>query len=153
MRRRPLLIAAGLLPLTACGPKPPPPTVIGMTLTATPDANRNGAGAVTPLRVRVLRLASDTTFLQSDFFALDGNPQRALGKDLVGFDDLVLAPGATVPFEREAEPDARLVAVMGAYYAIDRAQWRATRPLRKNVVNLLTARFSPSGVTLEETGA
>jgi len=156
MHRRSLLLTAGALgalPLIGCGEKPPPPTVLGLTMKATPDANQDGTGAAKPLRVRVLRLSGTAMFLQADFFALDTNPMKALGKELAGFDDFVLPPGGTVPFEREVEMDARFAGVMGAYFQIDRAQWRAVKPLKRSVTNLMIASFNVAGVTLEETGA
>jgi type VI secretion system protein VasD len=160
MNRRQFGIALGAV---ACGPllgacagdppPPPPPTVVGIELGATPDVNPDGTGIAKPLRVRVLRLASTQAMAQADFFALDADPAAALGKELVGFDDFVLGPGATTTYEREVEPEARQIAVMGAYFLIDRTQWRAWAPVQRNITNLFEARFGPDGVTLTEVGA
>ena len=156
MHRRPFLLAAVALaglPLAGCGGGPPPPTILALTVKAAADANRDGTGAAKPLRVRVLRLGASQTFLQADFFALDADPQRALGKDLLAFDDLVVPADGAIVFERELEPDARFLGVMGAYFAIDRTQWRAVRPVQRSVTNVMTASFAADGVTLEGPGA
>lgn len=153
MRRRALLFAVTALPLAGCGDKPPPPTVLGLIAKATPDANRDATGAAKPLRARVLLLTTTQTFLQSDFFALDADPMKALGREFTAVEELILAPGAEVPIEIEVPPSARFVGVMGAYQAIDRTEWRAVRPLQKGVANLLTATYGPAGVQLQERSA
>jgi type VI secretion system VasD/TssJ family lipoprotein len=145
---------AALAGLAGCGGEaPPPPTVVGIAMRATSDVNPDGTGAAKPLRVRVLRLTNTQALAQAEFFALDANPMRVLGQELVGFDDFVLAPGGTLAYEQEFEPTARHVGVMGAYYAIDRAQWRAWAPVARNVTNLFAASFGPAGVQLAEAGA
>ena len=158
MRRRSVLlaptvaIAAGLT--GACGgpkpPPPPPPTVLQLGLEASPAANADGTGVPKPLRVRVLRLSSTTKLAQADFFALDADPEKALGKELVGYDDLVLAPGQTLDYEYEFEPEARLVGVAAAYYDINTVQWRAWAPVPRNQTTVMTASLDPGGVTLAE---
>jgi type VI secretion system protein VasD len=154
--RRSALLQAGAwsaLPLlAACGgrkpPPPPPPTVVRLDLQATPEVNPDDSGAAKPVRVRVLRLANTQALSEADFFALDANPGAVLGQDLVGLDDFVLAPGSSLPYEREFEPTARYVAVMGAYYDIATAQWRAWAPVEPNATNSFTALFDRHGVAL-----
>jgi type VI secretion system protein VasD len=157
MRRRSVLLAlaSATAGLAGCGgpeppPPPPPPTVLKLTLQASPAANADGSGVPKPLRVRILRLASTTKLAQADFFALDADPEKALGKELVGFDELVLAPGQSLAYEHEFEPEARLVGVAAAYYDINAAQWRAWAPVPRDQMTVMTARLEPSGVSFAE---
>jgi type VI secretion system protein VasD len=143
--------------LAACGgdppPPPPPPTVVKLVLTAAPDANADITGVPKPLRVRVLRLASTTQLAQTDFFTLDADPQKALGKELVAYDDLVLAPGSSAEYEHEFEDDARLVGVVGAYYDINTAQWRAWAPVPRNQTTVYAVTLGAGGITFAEAAS
>jgi type VI secretion system VasD/TssJ family lipoprotein len=98
MNRRhllPMLTALGFgVVLAACGggepppppPPPPPPTLVSLTLKAAPDVNPDASGAPKPVRVRVYKLKTGQPFAETDFFALDQDPQKALGGDLVGME-------------------------------------------------------------------
>lgn len=154
MRALAALPLLGSLALAACGSDPPPPlpppppTVLNLSLQASPDMNPDAAGQPKPLRVRVLRLAAVDSLAQADFHALDADPSAALGKALVGQEEVVLVPGATVPLTAEFEADARFVAVVAAYYAVDRAQWRAWQPVPKQATTSLTATLGAAGLDL-----
>jgi type VI secretion system protein VasD len=162
VNRRPVLLSAaglagGVLAAPGCGgrppPPPPPPTVLALRLAASPDVNPDGAGTPKPLRVRVLQLAGTTALSQADFFALDADPGKALGPELLASEDVVLSPGQTTSLEREAKPGARFVGVAGAYFAIDRARWRAWAPVRPNARNSYVASCDAAEVKLAEGGA
>ena len=155
-RRRALLSAAGLAGVAACGgkkpPPPPPPTALSLKLNASPDVNPDGEGAPKPLRVRVLQLSSTNALSQAAFFALDSDPAKALGPELLASEDFVLSPGQAASMDGEAKPGTKFLGVVGAYYAIEQARWRAWAPVKLNTKNNYTAAFGPSGVALTEGG-
>ena len=161
MTRRDALLAscfAATLPqlLAACGskpPPPPPPTVVKIDLQATDAVNPDGNGTPEPVQVRIFRLAAKESFIRTDFFALDGDPKKALGQDLVGLDSLLLVPGHGTQYEKKCEPDVKFVALVGSYFAIDRAQWRAWKPVKSNATNAFKATLDADGITLKEVAA
>jgi type VI secretion system protein VasD len=157
--RRALLSAvgfAGAAALPGCGgkkpPPPPPPTFLALKLAASADVNPDGAGSPKPLRVRVLELSSPTALSQAAFFALDADPAKALGPELLGSEDVVLSPGQTTSIEHETKPGTKFVGVIGAYFAIESARWRAWAPVKPNLKNAFTAAFNAGGVALAEGG-
>jgi type VI secretion system protein VasD len=161
MRSTGLLVATFVLAsLLGCGgddppppgppPPPPPPTVVSMTLRATPEVNPDEAGIAKPIRVRVLKLATGSTIAEPDFFALDSDPQKALGDDLKGSETLVLPPGSTQVWQARLEDDVKVVAVIAAYQAIGTAQWRAWKEVPRNATTLLAAELGAKGVALRE---
>jgi type VI secretion system protein VasD len=156
MKRRAML--AGLIALSGCGggekkpppPPPPPPTTLSLQLTAAPDVNPDGTGTPGPLRVRVLQLADTNALAQADFFTLDADPAKVLGPALLGSADVVLRPGQTVTLTPEVKPETKFIGVVAAYYAIDKAKWRAWLPVKPHVANAMGARFGADSVTLTE---
>lgn len=154
MRCRPLLHLLLLAALGACGgkppPPPPPPTVVSLTLKAAADVNPDASGAAKPVRVRVLQLASGRTLPEVDFFALDKDPAKALGRDLKGVEELVLAPGGTQVWRAKLAEEVKVVGVVAAYQQIDRVQWRAWKEVPRNTTTLLEAQFDAKGVKLVE---
>jgi type VI secretion system protein VasD len=159
--RRALLLSLGLAAAgttaSGCGgkkpPPPPPPTSVALTLAAGADVNPDDSGAPKPLRVRVLQLSSATAISQAGFFAVDADPAKALGAELLASEDVVLRPGQTASLEQDAKPGAKFLGVVGAYFAIERARWRAWVPLKPNAKNTYTAGFDAAGVTLTGGGA
>jgi type VI secretion system protein VasD len=162
MNRRRLLSVMGVLVLlAACGgkdepppppspPPPTPPTVVSLTLKAAPDVNPDTGGTAKPLRVRILKLADGNALAGADFFALDRDPAKALGADLKGSDELILAPGAVQVWQAKLDDEVKVIGVVAAYHAIDRAQWRSWKEVPPHAVTLLVAELGASGVALRE---
>jgi type VI secretion system protein VasD len=137
-----------MLALSACSGGAPAPRVVDLTLVAAPTLNPDKSGKPKPLHVRVLRLTATEALARADFFTLDGDPAKALGRELVGFDEVVMAPGATGQLQQTFEPTARYIGVVGAYSAIDRAAWRAWRLVPDGKVTPLRAELGSGGLTL-----
>lgn len=154
MKRRPLLPLLLLAILGACGgkppPPPPPPTVVSLTLKATADVNPDSSGAAKPVRVRVLQLASGRSLPEVDFFAVDKAPAKALGRDLKGVEELVLAPGGTQVWQAKLADEVKVVGVVAAYQQIDKVQWRAWKEVPRNTTTLLEAQLDAKSVKLAE---
>ena len=102
------------------------------------------------MHVRVLKLASGLDFAGADYFALDQDLAKALGGDLKGSADFVLAPGATQVWQARLDDDARVIGVMAGYQAIDSVQWRAWKEVPPHATTLLAATFGARGVELRE---
>jgi type VI secretion system protein VasD len=159
MKRRVAMLSiaglSGLVVVSACSskpPPPPPPTTLSIGLTAAPDVNPDGAGAAAPLRVRIMQLADTGALSQADFFVLDADPAKALGPDLLGTQDLVLKPAQTMTVTPEAKPDVKFIAVVGAYYAIEKARWRAWVPVKPHVANTITVKLNGAEIDMAEAG-
>lgn len=140
--------------VAACGgpPPPPPPTVVNLTLKAAPTANADASGTPKPVRVRVLQLKTPKGFAASDFFTLDADTAKALGKDLAAEDEVVLTPGQEQPWTATLEDGVRHIGVMASYYAVDRAQWRAWTEVPPNKTTALVADVGADGVKLGGAG-
>jgi type VI secretion system protein VasD len=143
-RRRLILSVASLAApagMSGCGgkepPPPPPPTTLSIQFNAASDVNPDGTGAPEPLRVRVLQLAATGTLSQADFFMFDADPAKVLGPDLLATEDIVLRPDQKTTITPEAKPGIKFIGIVGAYYAIDKARWRAWSPIKPNTANKL----------------
>ncbi len=114
--------------LSGCGgaAAPPPPTVAALTMTAAVDANPDASGNGAPVTVRVYQLAGTAAFDQADFFQLYNNDQAVLGADLLGRDEVTIAPGGTQQLVKELRPGVAAIGVVAAFRDIQHANWRAT---------------------------
>lgn len=114
--------------LVGCGgaAPPPPPTVASVAIAAAADINPDAAGAAAPVAVRIYQLASTAAFEKADFFQLYQNDQSVLGADMLGRDEMVLAPGASQQLTVEMKPGARFIGVVAAFRDVQNARWRAT---------------------------
>jgi type VI secretion system protein VasD len=128
--RRFLFCAAlgGAAFLGACAkdpPPPPPPGVIDLSIKASDDINPGPDGAAAPALVRVYQLASPVKFENADFFLLFEKEKDTLGPDLVGREEIAVAPGEIKTLNQPLKPNATHVGVVAAFRDIDRASWRA----------------------------
>jgi len=141
----------------SCGgekpPPPLPPTTVALRLVASDEVNPDGAGAAKPLRIRIMQLINTTALSQADFFSLDADPAKVLGPELLAAEETSLSPGQSMLLNPEPKQGARFIGVTGAYFAIDRARWRAWAPIRPNAANTYDAAFGINGVTLTGSGA
>jgi type VI secretion system protein VasD len=133
-------------------PPPPPPTIVSLTLKAAPDVNAEADGTGRPVQIRLLKLATANELMEADFFALDADPSKALGKALVAEEVLTIGPGQLQVWQREFEPTERFLGVVAAYRDIGTAQWRAFYEIPRNQTTLLEAKLGPTGVQLAPAG-
>ncbi len=120
------------LALWGCGSKPPPPAVVQLTAKAGPSVNPDASDRASPVILRIYQLAATDTFEKADFFQLYDKDAATLGTDLVGRDQLALAPGDTKTLSIEFKPTAKFIGVVAAFRSIDRATWRADAPVPAN---------------------
>jgi type VI secretion system protein VasD len=90
------------------------------------DINPDDRGRASPVAVRLYQLKSTEAFAKADFFALFDNDTATLGPDLVGREEVLLVPGATLRLRRSLAPEARFLAAFAAFRNFDRALARAT---------------------------
>lgn len=136
------------LALIACASKPPPPTVVQVTLEAKPSVNPDSTGRPSPVVVRVYELKSVALFESSDFFALFEKDRETLGGEMVRADEFNLSPGDRRSFERVLDPATRYIAVVAGFRDLERARWRASLPVpmhRKSPASII---FDASTVTI-----
>ena len=130
-----LLTVLGICISAGCSSAPPPPplpTLVNITITASPDMNPDASGQAQPLMLRVYRLASANTFERADYFQLMNNGKELLGADLVGEDDFTMTPGGEKTISYELPPPVRAIGIAASFQDIDNTKWRATLPVSAN---------------------
>ena len=84
------------------------PTSYNLQFRAHPQINESA-----PLKVRVLLLKSDATFMSADFWSLQNNADSALGGNLLNSDEFFLMPGQlSKTLTGNSSPEARYIGVM-----------------------------------------
>ncbi len=148
-------VALGLLAalaVQACGSSPPPPAVLELAMAGSADQNPNPSGRPTPVAVHLYHLASLAKFERADVFALIEREQATLGPDLLGSEEIVLAPAEKQEIKRELKPGVTALGVAVLYQDIDNAKWRASAPVAASgptrlalSVGRLAATLAPAG--------
>jgi type VI secretion system protein VasD len=105
------------------------PIPYAIVLNADPQVNPDMNDRPSPIQVTVYELKSPGTFQSRDYYALQGDPQTALGKDLLNVDQVIVKPGETQTVERSGNPDARVVGIVAGYRDLENSQWRLVIPL------------------------
>ncbi|HYM03858.1 MAG TPA: type VI secretion system lipoprotein TssJ [Stellaceae bacterium] len=124
--------------LTGCGSKPPPPTIVELTVQATPTINPDDTGRPSPVIVRIYQLAGAGAFEKADFFQLYEKEGAVLGTDLLGRDQVALAPGDSKSLTFEMKPTAKLIGIVAAFRDIGQATWRTEATVPPNKTTKLT---------------
>ncbi len=124
-RRRALavFVAGGLSLLAACAGSSP--GSVDLTITAAKDINPDPAGRPSPVVLRIYQLAGGTQFQAADFFQLFEKETPTLGPDLVGREEVTIAPGATRTLSIALKPNAQAIGIAASFRDIDKATWRA----------------------------
>jgi type VI secretion system protein VasD len=143
MARLAALTLAALVAACAAPPAPPPPTSVALTIATTPDMNNSA-----PARVQVYYLASSAGFQGQDYFALSGDPQVALGADLVATDEYLLNPGGGAADQKTFDRPVTHVGVVVGFRDIGTAAWRGTLPLTANAANPVKVTVTANAVTV-----
>ena len=136
--------AAGLL--AACGGPPPPGTVI-VNVAGGARMNPGPDGADRPVTVSLLRLRDAGAFNTADPFALQ-DPAGALAADLVGMDQLAVAPGATASKAVTMEPEATQLGILASFRDPAGKVWRTAVPVAAGDALVLTVTLGPGGLAV-----
>jgi len=126
-------IAVGTLCLAlgACASSQEKTDKARMAITAESAVNPDANGRPSPIVVRVYQLKADDKFASADFFALFDDDQKALGGDLLGREEVELAPGEKKELQFAVKRDAKFVGVLAAYRDIRNSRWRVIKPAPK----------------------
>lgn len=135
--------------LSGCGGPPErPDTVLAADLVARGDANSAGAAQGRPVVVRLYELKSAGAFESADFFSLYQREAETLGADLLGREEVSLAPGQWHRVEKVISPETGYLGVLVAFRDIDRTRWRNLNRLRPNVTNRFTVTVGADQVSV-----
>jgi type VI secretion system protein VasD len=145
-RRAFLALAAGLL--AACGGGPPGPATVTVNATGTPGMNPGPDGVDRPLTLSLFRLRDAGAFNSADFFALQEGAATLLAADLVGMDQLAVAPGGSASKTLTFEPEATTLGVMASLRDPAGKVWRAAVPVTPGSTVTATATLGPAGLAL-----
>jgi type VI secretion system protein VasD len=138
--------AAGLL--AACGGGPPGPATVTVAVTGQPGMNPGPDGADRPVTLSILRLRDAGAFNAADFVALQNDPAAALGGDLLGIEQLAVAPGATASKTVTMEPEATQLGLVAALRDPTGKFWRTATPIAPGSTVTANVTLGPSGITL-----
>lgn len=149
-------LAAASIGLVSCAkpvgpPPPPPPAKLTLRIRAADAVNPSVSGRPSPLVLRIYELKSDTAFASSDFMTLYQNDRSALASDMLQRDEFSLRPGEERVIERLLAPDTQVVAFMGAFRDLERAQWRVTRAVKRSAVHQWTLMAEERALRLSGT--
>lgn len=147
-RRAFLATGAAAALLAACGGGPPGPAVVTVAASGQPGMNPGPDGADRPVTVTVLRLKDAGAFNAADFFALQNDPAAALGGDLLGMDQLAVAPGASASKTVSMEPEATQLGLVAALREPTGKVWRTVTPVAPGSTVTATVTLGPSGLVL-----
>jgi type VI secretion system protein VasD len=142
------LMLFGSWMLSACATKPVV-TPVTLRVAASADVNPDGRNRASPILVRVYALRSTAPFDSADFFSLFEKDQATLGGELVQREELLLKPGDIKAVEMKLSADVKAIAVMGAYRDLERARWRAVRPVEPGKPLNLTVVFGARQVQFQ----
>jgi len=149
LHRRELLVAMGAAGLlSACASDPPKPAVVTVTISAQPGTNPAPDGSERPVIVLVLRLRSVNAFNSADFLAFQGNPAAALGADLVGLDQVAIAPGATISKTIVFEIEATFLGLVALLRNPGGRVWRTSAPVAPDSAVTANATLGQGGMAL-----
>lgn len=145
-----LVFAGSLLFLAGCAgaPKPPPPTVIQLSLAVGSDANPDSRGRASPVIVRLFELKSRAAFDSADFFSLYEKDQSTLGSEMVAREEFQLKPMEMRQIERTLQPDTRHIGVVAAFRDLERAIWRSATVVPLNKTSAVQLRIEGRSITI-----
>lgn len=119
------LAAAALL--SACGGGGGKSASLQISAAAGVNAGPSGEGRA--VLVRIVQLRSPDAFWAADYKSFLHDPTAALGDDLVGAEEILVAPDATVDLKPELDKGATHIGVVALVREPDEVEWRALAEL------------------------
>lgn len=140
--------------LVACAPPPPEnqpdPTFAQVNVTAADDANPDGQGRPSPVRVYLYALKAGAQFSTASPDALLGGDLGPLAEQMKRVGNFVLVAGKTSKRRLTLPDDTAEVGIAVGFRAFDTSKWRVSAPVTANEVTLLKATIGANEVTLSE---
>jgi len=146
-RRAFLATSAAAALLSACG-GPPKPASVTVAATGGAGMNRGPDGADRPVTLSILRLKDAGSFNSADYFALQEDAAAALGADLVGMDQLVVAPGGSGSKTIAVEPEATSLGIVASLRDPTGKVWRTVTPVKPGSTVTVTVGLGSSGLSV-----
>ena len=152
-RRRLIMLApvAPMLPalLAACATPPPPPATLELLIEAGKDQNPDRSGRPSSVAVRMYQLTASAKFERGDVFALTDREKATLGEDSAASEEFVLSPGENRTIKRELKKGVQFIGVVVLFRDIDRATWRAIKPVAPSGPSKLMLKIAGTTATLQ----
>ena len=98
-------------------------------LVADNNVNPDLKGRPSSIEVIIYELRGDSTFESSNFFELENNQEKTLGRDLIFTDRIIIRPGEKRQFSRSGSIDARNIGIVAEYRNLESNHWRRSIPL------------------------
>lgn len=146
--RRTLILLTGAAGLAAACGGPPGPATVTLAFTGAPGMNPGPDGVDRAATVQILRLRDAGAFATADMYALTSDPAAALGADLVGADQVALAPGGSATKAFQVEPEATAVGLVALLRAPGGKVWRTSFPVGPGSTVSGKVTLGPGGLVL-----
>lgn len=146
--RRTMLVLTGAAGLAAACGGPPGPSTVTLAFTGQPGMNPGPDGGDRPVTVQILRLRDAGAFATADMFALTADPAAALPTDIVGSDQVALAPGGSASKAITVEPEATAVGLVALLREPGGKVWRTSFPVTPGSTVKGTVTLGPGGLAV-----
>jgi len=103
-----------------------------LELTADQGLNPDAQGRPSPLALKIYELTARTEFDLLDFDDAFYNADARLGAALLSATELMILPNEALQHRIELKPEVKFVAIVGAYRAIDQANWKLIYPVNSH---------------------
>lgn len=139
------LSASGVL--AACGgSEPPGPAVVTIDVTGAAGMNPGPDGTDRPVTLTLLRLKDAGAFNSADMFALLEDPATVVAADLIGMDQLAVAPGGKTAETITFEPAATQLGLLASLRDPAGKVWRKAVPVAPGMVATARIILGPQGI-------
>ncbi|MEY9558534.1 type VI secretion system lipoprotein TssJ [Sinorhizobium fredii] len=148
LHRRDFLMVIGATGLiSGCMSGPPKSSTVTVAAVGQAGMNLAADGGERPVTLLILRLKDIGKFNAADSFALQ-DPATALGADLVGSDQLTIAPGKTASKTVAFPPEATYLGVVALFREPGGRTWRRTAPIKPESTVTAKIVLNRGGMTL-----
>jgi type VI secretion system protein VasD len=149
LHRRGFLLAIGATGLvSACMSGPPNASTVTVRAAGQAGMNLGPDGGERPVTLLILRLTDVGKFNSADIFTLQSDPAAALGADLVGSDQMTVAPGASASKTVAFPPEATFLGLVALFREPGARTWRRSAPIRPESTVTANVTLSQGGMAL-----
>ena len=148
IHRRDFIIAIGATSfVAACQSGPPKPSTVTLNFSGQAGMNAGPGGEARPVTVMIFKLKNTGAFNSADYFALQGNAAGALGGDLVGSEQVSVAPGGTASKTITVEPEATSLGFVALLRAPEGKTWRTTKGVSPGSTVTINVTLGSGGIS------
>lgn len=146
--RRDFILALGATGLlAACQSGPPKPSTVTVNMSGQAGMNPGPDGSDRPVTVLVMRLKDTGKFNSADYFALQGDAGSALGGDLIGVDQIAVAPGKGASKTITVEPEAAALGFVALIREPGGRSWRTTKSVSPGSTMTVSVKLGSGGIS------